>query len=87
MKNRALTNLEFGNLPNNRALSNLEFGNIGDNRSVSSLEFNMPNNISKQNKESKIVFKKIIRLKNGELGMFFVFSSGNRLILPLKEKK
>lgn len=87
MKNRALTNLEFGRMGNNRALAGLEFGSLPDNRALSSLEFNTGNNISTPRKGGKIVFKKVIKLRNGKLGMFFVFESGEKLILPFEEDK
>ena len=82
--NRALTNLEFGSMPNNRALSGLEFGGIRNNRSVANLEFNTGNQMSME-RQPRIVSQQLVRLRDGSVGKFIVLENGKRLIVPLKQ--
>lgn len=85
--NPALDGLNFGSMNNNPALGQLQFNNMRENKIVSGLNFNTGNVISQPKKESEIKFKKVIKLRNGKLGMFFVFTSGEKLILPFDEVK
>ena len=87
--------MDFNRMPNlNSSVGELNFNNILDNPTISNLNFNLKNNSMQPRamnnfgpqRPNRIVNRKKVRLKDGRVVNYFLFSSGKGLLLDDKGK-